>query len=317
MRQAFKLRNVKEESIELFLASISCTTLKQYNTALKKWQDFCLQQNVDVFKFSVLDAINFLTSLFESGASYASLNSYRSALSLLDNGNLGQNPLIKRFFKGVYRLRPSKPRYEVTWDPEIVLNYVATLYPNETLRLEQLSMKLITLLALVTGHRIQTFALIEVANIRCSLNSVEIRIPDRIKTSGPNRAQPLLRLPMFLEKPQVCVAKTLICYLEKTASLRGESQKLFIATRKPYKPVSSQTLSRWIKITMSQSGLDTEVFRAQSTRHASTSAAFRKGVNVNEIRKTAGWTQNSNTFAKFYNRPLIDSDRFAEIILAS
>ena len=66
---------------------------------------------------------------------------------------------------------------------------------------------------------------------------------------------------------------------------------------------------------MSQSGVDINVFSAYSTRHAATSTAKRKGVNIDIIRKTAGWTKDSETFARFYDRQVVaGTDQFAEVV---
>lgn len=45
-----------------------------------------------------------------------------STISLI-LGSEVQNEIIKRFFKGLSRLRPPKPKYDSTWDLSIVLNY--------------------------------------------------------------------------------------------------------------------------------------------------------------------------------------------------
>ncbi|ESP01853.1 hypothetical protein LOTGIDRAFT_99731, partial [Lottia gigantea] len=46
---------------------------------------------------------------------------------------LGKHPLICRFLKGVFELRPSLPRYTHTWDVDIVLRYLSSLAPAEDL----------------------------------------------------------------------------------------------------------------------------------------------------------------------------------------
>ena len=69
---------------------------------------------------------------------------------------------------------------------------------------------------------------------------------------------------------------------------------------------------------LAKNEVDTNTFSAHSTRHASTSNAFKKGVNLDTVRKTAAWTNNSQTFAKFYNRPVIANNpknNFVESIL--
>lgn len=79
----------------------------------------------------------------------------------------------------------------------------------------------------------------------------------------------------------------------------------------------AQTLGRWIKNVLQKSGIDISIFQAHSVRHASTSTAFIKGVDLNIIRKTAGWSRTSQMFAKIYNRPMVDKENmFANTILA-
>lgn len=103
-----------------------------------------------------------------------------------------------------------------------------------------------------------------------------------------------------------------------TKPLRGKENRLFITTKKPFKPICSQTISHWLKKTLEKSGVDITIFIAHSTRHAATSGAFAKGVNIDIIRKTAGWSRESQMFAKAYNRPIIrDKQEFARAILTN
>ncbi|KYM94000.1 hypothetical protein ALC62_15389 [Cyphomyrmex costatus] len=123
-------------------------------------------------------------------------------------------------------------------------------------------------------------------------------------------------LPFYKEDPNICPARTLQFYLRRTQDLRGKANALFISFKKPFKRVSAQTLSRWLKDMLHKSGINTEIFSAHSTRHASTSAAKKKGVSIDVIRKSAGWTKDSSTFARFYDRPIIqDSRSFGQAIL--
>ncbi|EZA52648.1 hypothetical protein X777_08539 [Ooceraea biroi] len=113
-----------------------------------------------------------------------------------------------------------------------------------------LSQKLALLLALGTTHRLQTLALMKISNITSSDKGLEVRIPDRIKSLGTSTRRPLLKL-AFNEKPGLCIARTLRYYIE--------------------------TMQR-------PSSLRSERFTAHSTRHASTSKTFEKGVNIEEIK---------------------------------
>lgn len=168
----------------------------------------------------------------------------------------------------------------------------------------------------MTGQRLQTLSLINTKNIVFKEETVEIKIPDKIKTSRLRRNQPVLTLPIYKENENVCPMTALKCYLERTKDLRGDTTVLFISFKKPFKEVSIQTLGRWIKYVLRESGLDTNVFSAHSTRHASTSAAKRKRVSLDVIRKSAGWSDKSTTFTKFYDRPVAKNlDAFGYAIL--
>ncbi|VEN55552.1 unnamed protein product [Callosobruchus maculatus] len=285
-------------------SSIAPSTIKQYNCSLKAWWKFSKFNNIDTYGASSKQVLSFLNEEFQKGASYSSLNCSRSALSLILSPNVGTDCDIKRFFRGVMHLRPHRPRYDTTWDPRIVLDFLCTLYPNQNLSLEKLTMKLATSLALISAHRVQTLSLIKITNITHLQEGLEIRITDKTKTSRFNKALPVLRIPFFSENIKLCVANTLLSYLEKTKPLRGSIDYLFICHRKPHCKASCQSISRWIKKTLQLSGVDTDIYKAHSTRHASTSAALRSGIPLDTIIATAGWSRDSQTFAKFYNRPL-------------
>lgn len=240
-----------------------------------------------------------MANFFEEGASFNSINTYRSALALICP-DVTKDPVLVRFIKGVFR---SVPKYDITWDPEIVLNYFRNLGENKDLSLLVLSHKLVILLALVTTHIIQTISNILLSNIVKFSDKIIIKIPALIKTSVLKSISPVLKLPFFPRDPLICLARTLSDYIESTNKYRiPGTDKLFISYRKPYKAVSSETLSRWVKALMQESGVDTDIFSAHSTRHASTSAAFRKGVDLRTIRNLAGCNKDSNTFFKFYYR---------------
>lgn len=304
MRKSLSRRGITEPAINVMLASISPNTVKQYNTAIKRWCKFCGENDVDPLNGSVPMIISFLTINFEKGLGYGSLNNYRSALAFILGPHVGTDDRVKRFFKGVAKLKPPVPKYDFIWDTNIVLNYLESQYPNEELSLEMLTKKLVTLIALCTGHRIQTISLLKVSNINILPNEIIIKVPENIKTSAPGRSQPLLLLPFYNKNPKICPASTLHYYLQVTNSFRNKNNSLFLTFKKPYRTASSDTISRWIKTTLEASGINISMFSSHSTRHASTSKAACQGVNIDVIRQSAGWSHNSSTFARFYNRPI-------------
>lgn len=312
-------KQVPLSSINIVLASLSENTIKQYDTCLKKWFQFCTANNFDLLEESVPNILLFLTEQFEAGAQYGTLNSCKSALSLILGPQIGNDIRIKRLFKGIFRLRPPLPKYHFTWDTSLVLDHLSQWYPNHSLSLEKITKKLVTLLALITAHRVQTLSKININNIERYLDKFIIKIPDLIKTSRIGSQQPTLVLPYYQDKPQICPVNTLNTYLCITEPLRGDNTNLFISLRRPYSKITPQTLSRWVKNTLEQCGVDVSTFTAHSTRHAATSKAYKLGVNVDLIRKTAGWTGSSNVFGRFYNREVpnnVEQTSFARSILS-
>lgn len=319
IRSAFAQQDLQSETIDVIISSLSKNCISQYNVTLRKWWLFCQSKEKDPFLMNLPFLLEFLTHEYSSGASYSSLNTSRSALALIFGKNFSENVIITRFLKGVFRCRPSFPRYQTTWDPNIVLNYITTFFPNEELSLSQITGKTAVLLALSTGQRVQTLSLIRLSNVRVSDSSIDIVINDVIKTSTPNRPMPYLSIPFFPNQIEVCPARALSSYLEATNAFRTttNTERLFLTTRKPFHNASPSTISRWIKNVMRASGVNTEIFSAHSTRHASTSAAHRRGLSIDLIKKCAGWSGNSLVFAKFYNRPLAsnyDEGTFAEAV---
>ena len=251
------------------MESISKGTMKQYDKPLRLWWDHCKRHNISPFEASASEVLAFLINLYYQVGTYGTLNSYRSAVSLVLTVDIVSDPLLKRFFKGVSVLKPQKPRYESTWDPHTVLEYLKTLYPNDKISIRLLTQKLLMLLALVTSQRVQTLSKILISNMICSKELIQIKIPQRLKTSKINKAQPCLIIPYFQDQPQLCVASTLQDYIKRTAPLRNLVDELFITCNKPYRAATTQSLARWLKITLDKSGIDIPPFlrpSAQDTR---------------------------------------------------
>ena len=93
-------------------------------------------------------------------------------------------------------------------------------------------------------------------------------------------------------------------YLKQRNTLtEAKHTQLFIGVTNPHKPVTTTTLSRWVKVVMKSAGLNVDIFTPHSIRAASTSAASRGRVPLNTILSTAGWSRE-RTFRKYYDKPL-------------
>lgn len=315
IREAFKDRLVPPAAIPALLASLSEATIKQYSYALRAWWNFCQCHRLRPYSPSVSQILEFLTQELPNISSYSSLNTMRSAISLISHNEIGKDPMVRRFCKGVSVLKPPRPRYDYVWDPAPVIAKLSSVYPYDSVALDVITKKLVLLLALGTGHRIQTLASLRISQISLDEKLI-IRIPDRIKTSAPGRPQPFFCFSRFENHKNLCIVHLMEHYLKRTRMLRPSScDFLFISFNKPFKAVTSQTVGRWIKQELKECGINTSVFSAHSTRHASTSRAAEKGVSLDLIKRAAGWTGESQIFAKFYNRPIVSPEDFSNAVL--
>ena len=162
LRGHFRNQGVSEEGSELLLASWRQKSSKSYDGMFRRW---CDQRQLDPVSGPISGIINFLTELFKDGYQYRSLNAYRSAISSVhdraDGYEIGQHPLVKRLLRGAFNQRPPKPRYEVTWNVTLVLDYMDTLGESQDLSLQELSWKMVMLMALTRPSRSADLAMLD------------------------------------------------------------------------------------------------------------------------------------------------------------
>ena len=116
--------------------------------------------------------LKFFTEFYENGCQYSSITVARSPLAsvvtLRGYATLWDLPLIKCFIKGIFHLRPTKPKYSSIWDADILVRYWEKKEDNSQLNLLELSKKVTTLLVLLHGLRISTIATFDVTLITMS-----------------------------------------------------------------------------------------------------------------------------------------------------
>ena len=136
-----------------------------------------------------------------------------------------------------------------------------------------------------------------------------ILLPNKtMKHTKANRPLEPLIYHHYPDNEKLCIVKCLQSYkgIRNTLVTR-DIRDLIISYGKPHKPVSSETISRWIKDELSKAGVDTSVFKAHSCRSASSSKARDAGISVSEILKKGGW-KSVHTFKTFYSRDIINSE---------
>ena len=136
---------------------------------------------------------------------------------------------------------------------------------------------------------------------------VEFFLPELTKSIRVGKNLKVSFHASFPSDKRLCPCACLKAYEIRTAHLRPQSpeqtNRLFLALVKPHKRVQAATLAHWIRYFLCLAGVDSNIFKAHSTRGAASSAAARAGLSVEDIIKMANWT-NDNTFRRFYYKPV-------------
>ncbi|XP_063974472.1 uncharacterized protein LOC135161110 [Diachasmimorpha longicaudata] len=93
VEQSYRNKRIPERALDIMVNSVTSSTLKQYEGPLLKWSKFSKEEGINMCNPQNIDVIKFLTSRFDEGASYGTLNSTR----------------------GISKKRPPKPKYSDTW----------------------------------------------------------------------------------------------------------------------------------------------------------------------------------------------------------
>ena len=310
-------------SAELLLQSWRPGTQSTYNTPWNKWSSWCEERSINPFSTTVANIGNFLAELFDQGLEYRTLNVYRSAVSAfhvnIDNTPIGSHPLIKKLMTGVFNQKPPKPRYTGTWDVNKVLRQISNMGENETLCLKDLTLKTSMLLAITTACRGSELQKLNPMFISWQGNEMGITIDKVTKTSRPNKPHVQITLKQYPLDTKLDVVGAVQTYLERTEELRTsvrQKSHLLLSFTKPHNPVAPCSIGRWLKTIMEMAGVDTSVFKAHSTRSASTSKAKAQGLSVEQIVNRAHWS-TAATFYRFYHKDVITDDTasFEETVL--
>lgn len=179
------------------------------------------------------EVIEFLTQQFENGLSYDSLNTARSALSSLglnfNNFKIGAHPLVIRYMKGIFALRPPKPRYVSTWDVNAVLLYLRKLSPVKQLTLKDLTLKLTMLMALTQAARVQTLHLISCVQFKKLKSEFVFKLADSLKQNRPYFNSLFVSFKAYRPDRRLCIYTVFKEYLLRTRPVIYGVKRILVA----------------------------------------------------------------------------------------
>ena len=308
---------LSERVLSLITSSWSAGTKKQYKPYIDKWCKYCSEHGLDPVKAPINAGAEFLADIFHTTKlEYSAMNTARSALSAIIepvNGiSFGKQPLIKRLIRGVFKERPSLPKYVVTYDVDVIFRYIMGLPPISSIDLKSLTFRVATLMCILSGQRSQTLGILDIRYMHIDSTKCIFFLQTLLKQTRPGFHQAPLDFRVYDQHESLCPLANIRRYLEITSSIRFSQTQFFISFAPPHKAVTSSTVARWIVLFLKECGIDTTVFSAHSTRSASSSKSLKNGMSLGDIGKAAGWSSTS-TFQKNYNKPVIEN--FGESLL--
>ena len=186
-----------------------------------------------------------------------------------------------------------------------MLDYLESLGENKEVSLMQLTWKAVMLLALTRPSRNADLSNLDISKRVYLPEGIKIIPVTLAKQSRQGKNINGFFFPSFPENKKLWPVETLRAYEARTAPIRGEISKLFLATIKPHKAVTSSTNARWLKRLLEGAAIDTKIFSAHSVQGASSSTASNMGITTGDILQSADWS-SSSVFGRFYYKPIHD-----------
>ena len=124
--------------------------------------------------------------------------------------------------KGIFRERPTLPRYTKTFNVDTNLSYLLTLRKPEDTGIKELSFRLATILCILSGQRSQTIGYLSLQSMYYSGQKIVFPISDLLKQTRPGFHQQPLEFSACEKNINLCPVHNIKVYIEKTKLVRGD-----------------------------------------------------------------------------------------------
>ena len=314
INRQFQERGFSEKTRELFRASWRKGTQRDYNAKYKRFCGWCSAREISPDHATLIDISQFLTDLYHSGLQYRTIAGYRSVLSnilpAVDGFKIGQHPDILRLIKGIFHCRPPSKRLIPEWDLEKVLKALQKkpFEPLNKASLKMITFKTVFLIAITTFRRCSDLQSLHLGEDSVTIQKAGITFKRHGLSKQDRQGHTDLKIyiPAFPENKYLDPKRSLYYYLKQTEVFRkqgdgSDQTKVFLSLTEPHHPVSSQTISSWIRQTIKLT-IGKQV-KGHSTRAVGPSYALMKGASLEAILTAADWSRKS-TFCRFYLRDI-------------
>ena len=188
------------------------------------------------------------------------------------------------------------------WSIATVLTFLKSFGESKSLSLSRLLIKTCFLVSLVCCKRpaclrnmkkVPGYWELTMAGLRCQTLGIS-------KTEVHHISTPIEIKP-FSEDPQLCPVYHMVRLDKILDKVRPEGiTDFWLSSRKPHKPVSTQTICKWLKQVIVESGALSG--SARDVRSVGSSTAAQAGLDISRIMQAADW-RRVKTFQSHYFKP--------------
>ena len=118
-RKLLEMEGISSNAAKLISQSGRPGSIASYKPAMNKWTSWCVREKIDPFYAPLSKIANYLSTLFEEGLQYQTVNAHQSVFSAnysFINGELiGKHPKICALLTGIFNERPPQPRCTFIW----------------------------------------------------------------------------------------------------------------------------------------------------------------------------------------------------------
>ena len=308
--QRFQNSNFSTAATELATSTYNKASQSAEGTKIAKWFDFCLAREVDPHKPSIEILANYIITLHEQFLRGNSVHQYLRALSHIickECRPMLKDPDIALMIKACRRLKPQVPKLPLnSWNPDDVLDFISALPSNLHLSEYHLSQKAFLLALLASGHRKGDLVYMSTDPDYIKQTDTEFTfiLPFPTKGFHPGSNHSFMQKVIIKKYPfdhNICPYRALQAYIDRCRN-RSLCYGFWVTTTPAWGPASPDTLQRWAKVLLSDTGVDMTIFTPHSTRAAAANRALQQGEPIDLVMQHCAWASTS-TFHKYYYHP--------------
>jgi site-specific recombinase XerD len=250
--------------------------------------------------------LDFLQEPVDLRQSYSSVKLRLAAVrNYLDRSPLAavvQSKQLDDFLKGAQNLAPIPERSMYIWDAERLISCISHRpLPDELL---DLAREALILLLLATGIRVDDAYKLGL-QMTAEPAVLHLRFLEKRKLDSSGRKSMNLDLArLHSSKPdptvaRLCPVEALHRYLRRATEVRIQDDPFLFISKKGIR-AEKATLRRWVLDVFGWANIKAP---PGSVRSATTSQAVWRGISIDQVLKSAGWTKEC-TFSTYYRRPI-------------